>query len=257
MDTLFFIASKTLGWAVKPESWIVLGLAWAWIALLRKRTRRARRITGVTLLMTLAIAILPLNSLALRPLETAFPVNPPLVNIDGIIVLGGPEDISGTDAWNQVQLYGGAERLTASLMLARQFPDVPLVYSGGSGKLRDIGSDLQGQTVAERFYAEQGLDPDRLISDRASRNTAENATNTAALVNPAQRWVLVTSAFHMPRAMQSFTRAGFTDLVPYPVDYLSDPSGGSIGWNLAWNLDDLNTALKEYAGLLVYRLTGR
>ena len=109
------------------------------------------------------------------------------------------------------------------------------------------------------FFLAQGLAPERLLFERASRNTAENAALSLALVQPGEdeTWVLVTSAFHMPRSLASFEAAGWTGLVPYPVDYRSGGFGDGIGWDLARNLLTLNTAVREYIGLVAYRVTGR
>ena len=118
---------------------------------------------------------------------------------------------------------------------------------------------ISGATVAKQFFSEQGIPANRLILESKSRNTTENALLTYALLRPepGQTWVLVTSAFHMPRAMRSFQRAGWTGVIPYPVDYRSGRFADDISWNLAKNLETLNIAVKEYVGLLAYSLTGR
>lgn len=92
-----------------------------------------------------------------------------------------------------------------------------------------------------------------------SRNTAENARLSLSLATPApgETWVLVTSAFHMPRAMRSFEVAGWPVLVAWPVDYRTARFGDGIGWNLTYNLTVLDTAFRELVGQLAYRLTGR
>lgn len=107
-----------------------------------------------------------------------------------------------------------------------------------------------------------------MIEDQA-RNTAENASLTRALlaaqgadgaVDPDggdAPWILVTSAFHMPRAMASFKAAGWQDLTPWPTDFRGGVFRARIGWHPARNLDELNTAVKEWGGILAYRLTGR
>ena len=61
-------------------------------------------------------------------------------------------------------------------------------------------------------------------------------------------WILVTSAFHMPRALETFCAAGWRNLIPYPTDNHSGKIGDKIGGNLAENLDDLNTAVNEWIG---------
>ena len=254
MDTLIFIISKLVAAVIKVETWLVLGLALALLGLLKGRLMLARRLLGATLLITLVLAIFPLGSLLLQPLESRYPANPALTWVDGIVILGGGEDAAKSAFWGQVQLREGGERYTAALELARRYPAAQLVFTGGSGRLRDLGESMASEdSVAQAFFANQGLDEQRLRLEQRSRNTAENAALGLALAQPrpGQVWLLVTSAFHMPRAMHEFRKAGWQGLVPYPVDYRSGPFVDGIGWNLPGNLHVLNTALHERVGLLV------
>lgn len=258
MNTLFFAASKLIWPLIEPETWLILGLAFTWLALFRGRLISARIAATLTLASTLVMAVFPMGELLLRPLETKFPVNPPLDLVGGIIVLGGAEDAHKTAFWGQPQLNEAAERFTVALTLARRFPHVRVLFTGGSGDLRDLGgSDQPEATAAEQFFREQGLDPERLILERESRNTAENARLGLELARPCpcENWVLVTSAFHMPRAVRSFKSVGWQHIIPFPVDFRSGRFTDDIGWDLGRNLELLKVAVKEYVGLLVYRLT--
>jgi uncharacterized SAM-binding protein YcdF (DUF218 family) len=258
--SLFFIASKLVWAAIRPETWLVIGLAISLFLLIRGGRQGARRVLAVSLLSTLAIGIFPLGELLIRPLETQYPANPNLTKITGFIVLGGAEDAGRSAYWHQVQLNDAGERFTAALALARRLPNAQIVFTGGSGLLQDaLGGGTSGADVAKQFFLKQGIPASRLILERKSRNTAENARLTYALLQPepGQTWVLVTSAFHMPRAMRSFRRAGWAGIIPYPVDYRSGRFIDDIGWDLAKNLQTLNIAVKEYVGLLAYSLTGR
>ena len=145
--------------------------------------------------------------------------------------------------WGQMQLNEGGDRYAAGVALAQRFSDAQLLFTGGSGALRDLtGAAVSEASVAERFFLNQGIDRDRLLLEGLSRNTAENARLSLALANPTpdETWVLVTSAFHMPRAIQSFELAGWGDLVPWPVDYRTSKFTDDIGWDLTRNLEVLN-----------------
>src|SRR4029079_5186358 len=93
-----------------------------------------------------------------------------------------------------------------------------IVFAGGSGSL--FGNRPDEAQFASRLWQSLGIGASRIELENASRNTFENATMTKALVQPepGQRWLLVTSAFHMPRAVGCFRRAGFA-VEPYPVDW--------------------------------------
>jgi uncharacterized SAM-binding protein YcdF (DUF218 family) len=258
IDTGLFILGKFVALAIRPDIWLALGLVLTLWGVWRGRPRLARRAGSVTLAATLAFGILPLGDLMLRALETRHPVAPGLTRIDGIVVLGGGEDGERSALWGQVQLGEGAERLTEGLRLARLHPEAQLVFTGGSGALRDaFGGGQSGADVAHAFWTEQGALG--AIYERSSRNTAENARATAALIDPrpGETWVLVTSAFHMPRALQSFHAAGWPGMNPWPVDFRSRPLDRGIGWDLDGNLGRIRTALNEYLGLVGYRLAGR
>ena len=260
MDTVFFIASKLIGALLRPDTWIIIALAIVVLAIIMQRRRLAIWLGSLTLVALATLAILPLGSLLLQPIERSYPANPPLSQVDGIIVLGGGEDARASAYWGQMQFNEGGDRFAAGLSLARQFPDAQLLFTGGSGALRDVaGATVSEASIAGRFFLDQGIDPDRLLLEGRSRNTTENASLSLVLANPSpdETWVLVTSAFHMPRAVRSFEAAGWTGLVAWPVDYRTSRFIDGIGWDLTRNLQVLNTAIREQVGQLAHGLTGR
>jgi uncharacterized SAM-binding protein YcdF (DUF218 family) len=139
--------------------------------------------------------------------------------------------------------------------LARRFPEARIVFSGGSAEL--VPDGYTEGAAARRFFRAMGIEDARVTIEEASRNTAENARLSAALVGAraGERWLLVTSAFHMPRAMGSFRAAGWSPM-PWPTDYRTrGPEDRLPRPSLGLSLVDL--AAKEWVGLVAYRLTGR
>lgn len=268
METALFLLGKLVGLALRMETWLILLALVVVVAQARGRARAAMRASVALLALLIGLTVMPVGSLLLRPLEAAYPDNPPVTRVAGIIVLGGAEDVATSRHWGGVQLRGGGERLVAAAELARRFPGARLLLAGGGGTLRDVaGPGLSEAAIAADFLRRQGIAADRLILEARSRNTAENARlglaqitdqTTARIGGQADGvWLLVTSAHHMPRAMRSFTAAGWRDLVAYPVDFRSTPFAQGLGWALAENLDLLNIAIREWVGGLAYRLTGR
>jgi uncharacterized SAM-binding protein YcdF (DUF218 family) len=96
--------------------------------------------------------------------------------------------------------------------------------------------------------------------ERNSRNTYENAVFTKALAapKPGERWLLVTSAYHMPRSVGLFRKAGFA-VEPYPVDWRVGRGADIFAFtNIAGDgLGRTDTAMREWIGLVAYRLTGK
>jgi uncharacterized SAM-binding protein YcdF (DUF218 family) len=151
------------------------------------------------------------------------------------------------------------ERLTIAARLARDLPDAKIIHTGGQGTF------IQGQVTesegAGQLFRDFGIDADRIILEDASRNTWENAVFTKELVKPepGQRWLLVTSAYHMPRSMGVFEAAGWTGVTPYPVDYRTRGAvDRALGFNGASKgLRRFDIAFKEWVGMAVYWITGR
>ncbi len=258
MSNLFFIASKTIGMAARAETWLLVVLAFAFLALWRGRIGFAKSLIFIAFAATLALTIYPLGSALIAPLESQYPSQPAVDHVDFIIVLGGDEDLAPYRRWGGLQLNTAGERFVAGLALARRFPQAKLVYTGGTSGLGDNTGHDDPSAMMVQAWVDLGVAPERIVVESASRNTAENAAMTRDLVKPSAEGVrlLVTSAAHMPRAMRSFERAGWVGLVAWPVDYRSGRSPWVAEWALDAHLQDLNSALREYVGLLAYQLAG-
>jgi uncharacterized SAM-binding protein YcdF (DUF218 family) len=258
MDTLFFWLSKLIWLLISPDSLLIILILLSFALLMLRREQGAKKLLGVACAILLAIALFPIHSLLLHPLDTRFETNPELPpKLDGIIVLGGAEDPYQSSLWNQVELGAGAERFIAFLELARQHPEAQLVFSGGTGSLTKQA--YKGADVAEKLFRQQGLDLNRVVFERQSRNTYENALLTKHLIQPEpnEQWLLITTAWHMPRSVGVFCNEQWP-VIPYPVDHATSPGSQiSIGWALAEHLESLKVGLREWLGLLAYYVTGK
>ena len=258
METAFFWLSKIIWYAISPDTVLVLLVLASWILLVRRAIVWARRLLVITTIAMLVLACFPIGEWVLYPLESRFPANPRLPGgIDGIIVLGGAEDAARSFLWDQVEVNDAAERFLASITLLKRYPNAKIVFTSGSGNL--IDQRQKGADVARRLYLEQGIDATRIVFESNARNTAENALLSKALVSPAQgeTWVVITSAFHMPRSVGIFCKVGWP-VVGFPVDHRTlrgellriDP--GVMG-----NLTNLLTGVREWVGLLAYYTFGK
>jgi uncharacterized SAM-binding protein YcdF (DUF218 family) len=260
MDTLFFIFSKLVGFFLQTETWLVIVVALSLWAGISGRKHLSASLSAAVFLAVTLISIFPIGEVLLSPLENEYPAQNLPEYIDGIIVLGGAESPRRTLRWNQPQLNDASERLIVAASLAIAHPETRIVYASGSGRLLDtVAGRSPFPPIAVEVLSSLGVDPERIIWENQSRNTAENAhlSFEMAQPKPGETWVLVTSAFHMGRAMASFEAAGWRDVVHYPVDYRTGSFTGGIGWDFSSNLEDLNTAIKEWVGRLAYQLTGR
>ena len=255
---MFFVLSKILGLLIVPSNlFILIGIFG--IALLPTRYRAAgRRLLVTSVILIAAIAFLPIGPLLSQPLEDRFPPWAPAQGAPaGIIVLGGVIDPELSIARGQISLNESAERLTSAVKLARDYPNARIVFSGGNGEL--MGGSPEGKFAAD-FLESLGVPSDRIVVENQSRNTFENAVYTKRLVapKPGERWLLVTSAMHMPRAVGAFRQSGFP-IVPYPVDYqtIGRLTSLRIAIAAAGGIRLTDAAVHEWLGLCAYWVSGR
>ena len=203
----------------------------------------------------------PLGDLLIQPLERRFPradLERPGPPVTGILVLGGAEDNRAL-GWPQLaSLNEAAERYTEAVALARRLPAARVVFSGGSGAL--LSKELPEAETAMRLFIGLGIAEERITLESKSRDTCENAHYSARLLKPRpqERWLLVTSASHMPRAMGCFRRAQFA-VEPWPVDYRAPRGLRQVQWSqsISGGLSRIDGVAREYVGLLAYYLAGR
>jgi len=257
---MFFYVSKIVWFCLQPSSLLLILLVVGGALLFTRHQKAGRRLVVVAAALLLVGGLLPLSTWLILPLEDRFSrTELSGGDIDGIVVLGGPEDARVSTARHAHALNEAAERLTEVAALARRFPKARIVFTSGSIEVLSaptIGADAGGLVLEDLGISGR----DRLILERRSRNTWQNAVYTKELVSPkpGERWLLVTSAAHMPRAMGVFRRAGFP-VEPWPVDYRT-----AGPWDLvrlfdapAEGLKRLDQVTREWVGLVAYWLTGR
>jgi uncharacterized SAM-binding protein YcdF (DUF218 family) len=255
---MYFLLSKILWLIIAPSSFLVICLCLAFLLALFGRLRAASFIGGAAAVLLAILSFSPMSERLAFSLENRFPAyredgRP----INGVIVLGGGLNLASSAAQGRLVLGAAGDRLVAMADLARRYPEAKIVFTGGSGYL--VGSSGSEADLIEQHLTTLGVTPNRILFERASRNTYENAVMTKALVQPApgEHWLLVTSALHMPRAMGLFRAAGF-ELEAYPVDWRTAPDfGGMLGDDPASaRLRLFDFAIREWIGLFAARLIG-
>ncbi len=256
---MFFYASKIFWLIFAPSNLVAILLVVGAVAMLLGYIRAARRLLIPAAIIYAVCGVLPLGLLLSRPLDDRFPI-PDLGNVKptGIIVLGGGVDEVLSAARGTAELSDSGTRMTGAVALALRFPEAKVVFTGGSASMRD--SQTTESETARRLFLSLGLLESRLVFEDKSRNTAENAAYTKVLVDPkpGDTWILVTSAFHMPRSVGIFRKAGFP-VIPYPTDYTSFGNARDFRPSIyAWKgMQESDRALREWVGLLAYYLTGK
>ena len=254
-----FWLSKIFWWFLAPANAMVLLVLLAFVLLLFRRRRLGLTALGLVAAFGLMLLFLPVRGWILEPLEDRFPPPSPsqLAHVDGIIVLGGSINAELSGKRGRPVVTRSVDRLIAGADLARRFPDAKLVFTGGSSALLD--TEPREADIAREVFAELGLASDRVIYERESRNTWENAVFSQKLVEPkpGEVWLLVTSAYHMPRSVGIFRKIGW-QVVPYPVDYSVPPAGQlEPSLEVLDELEGVHWGLREWVGLVAYHLLGR
>lgn len=251
-----FAVFKVIEMLLSPLELALLALMLATVLLWLGRVRATRRILSATVILLVLLAVLPWNDWLLRPLENRFPEPTPLpATVDGIIVLGGSIDPVRSQERGRPIIFDAPERLTALVELSRRYPEARVIFTGGSGYV--TRQDVREAHYTAVLLTALGVPEGRVLYEDQSRNTRENADFSKTLVVPkaGEIWLLVTSAWHMPRSVGTFRAAGWP-VIPYPVDYQSGANPN--GWRglLGRNATTLRKAAHEWIGLVYYRLRG-
>ncbi len=258
---MFFVTSKIVGFFFLVPSNFMVGLGLVGLALLTLGYVRAgRRMLVASIVLIVAIGILPIGSGLALPLEVRFPRWDATGQAPaGIVVLGGDvikSEISASRG--EITLGSEAERIIAAAELALRYPDARIVFTGGDASLI-TGKPIEADFVVP-LLEQLGVARDRVIVERNSRNTAENAAFTKQLIMPktGQHWLLVTSAMHMPRAVGAFQKAGFfVDAYPVGYETIGTKDLWTLSSTLIGSISKTDLAVHEWSGLLVYWITGR
>jgi uncharacterized SAM-binding protein YcdF (DUF218 family) len=257
---VFFALSKTIGVMLLPTNFLI-GLGLLGAVLLAARWARLGRRLLVTSVALLAICgFSPLGNWLLYPLESRFPVWDATRGApDGIVVLGGPIDPELSLAHDTAVFRGSVDRMIATAALALRYPKARIVYSGGNANLV-FDAAAKETDYARAVFENLGVSGERLMMEGRSRNTQENAEFSKALASPkaGERWLLVTSAYHMPRSVGAFRKAGFA-VEPYPVDWRVGGRWDLVAFSIysIEGLGRVEVALREWMGLIAYRISGK
>ena len=256
---MFYLTAKVFLFLFTPSNLIALSfLASALMLALGVWPRSARRLLGAGALGLIICGFSPLGAWLSLPLEERFPRPPPPPDVAGIILLGGYEDTPIATARATITVNEAADRLLETVRLAKRYPKARIVITGAWATI--LPNALDSTAPIAKFMQEIAIAPARIVAENKSRNTYQNARFAKQKLKPtaSETYLLVTSAYHMPRAMGAFRAQGFS-IVAWPTDYRS------TGWSDAampfrsflQGLERTDLAIKEWIGLLAYRMTGR
>ena len=256
---MFFYLAKIFWFFIQPSGLLLVLVIGATVLAWSGRYRACRWLLVAIATLVLVGGLLPMSNWLMLPLEGRFPRATLGREVGGIIVLGGAEEARVWRGRRVHALNEAAERFTEGVALARRFPKAKVAFTGAASEILSGSNDAAD--AAREVFLDLGLpDPDRVVFETKARDTWENAVNLKADLQPRSEelWLLVTSAWHMPRAIGAFRQAGFA-VEPWPVDYRTAGMWDAVRPfdAPADGLKRLDTAMREWIGLVSYRLTGR
>lgn len=202
----------------------------------------------------IVINVTPLGPWMIMELENRFPRPETLpADVDGIILLGGSFSLAETKERGEPVFNMVGTRIYQFMELARKLPQAKLITTGNT---------LESEWT-EKMLLDTGFARDRLIIDSDARRTEDHATFVKKLVEPLWgdkgKYLLVTSAFHMPRAVGVFRESGL-NIIPYCVDYHAPGKMSTLFWlsSVLQRLTPMSfkQAVIEWAGLVTYYAKG-
>lgn len=257
---------KVAKYAVYPYTWLIvligLILLFTWLPASPRVTRWLRRLSLTTLLLTVILGTPIIGNNAVGILEAWYPPQDPssLGKVDAIVVLGGGVAPKGKLRPATELTQVSKERVLCGVELFTQGLAPTLIMSGGDARVFGVGP-LEAE-IMKQFAVRLGVPAPAIVTETLSRTTYENAVEVRRLIPPTASVLLVTSAYHMPRAQYLFAQQKIHS-TPYPCGYLSR-NGPGVEWN--WNPFSLiptagaflqnSLAVSELIGLLVYSLGG-
>lgn len=256
---MFFLLAKIFWFLIQPVNLAIIlglfGLLLRWVG----RSRSGTMVAAFALIFLAVCTWTNLGAVLIQPLEERHKrPSPPPAQVAGIVVLGGGFEGGINKVRGGYDLNSGGDRFVEAAVLAHRYPEARIVITGGSGALMLDG--VGDAETAPRMLEGLGVARDRLILENESRDTYENAVFTRRMVEPkpGETWLLVTSAFHMPRSLGLFRKAGFV-VTPWPTDYRTTGQErfGLMQDNPVDSLQNATLAVREWIGLVAYRLTGR
>ena len=178
-------------------------------------------------------------------------------HVDGILILGGATEPFLSKEFDQINFTSSAERLVESVTLIKKYKNAKIIFSSGSGSI--TYPKLGHAEVAKKFFVKMGLDTNRIFFENKSRNTYENILFSKHIANPIknEKWLLVTSARHMNRAIFIGQKVDWA-LIPYAVDFnVPKKIKFKLSFNILSNLNFMQKASHEWVGLIAYYIMGR
>lgn len=207
-------------WIFDIDSWLVIPFILGAVLLWTRYWKGGRLLIALSGFLVFLVCVSPFPDLFLTYLENRFehPASLP-DDVTGFIVIGFGIDRRITNDRNLITFNKAAQREISLVELYKKYPNKKFVHTAGGEKDTSMKSVVD---IMKALFTKLTLEePKNILFEDESLDTRGNAKYTYRLVKPKpdEKWVLVTSALNMPRAMGTFKKVGWQNLIPYPVGY--------------------------------------
>ncbi|MGP8217188.1 MAG: YdcF family protein [Bacteroidia bacterium] len=251
---MFFVLSKILYFLITPTVWIFI-LLLAGLLVKRQPLKKRLFITAAVVFYFFSNDFI-LNEFMIKWEVPAIADSAINGKYDVAIVLGGYTEYD--NELHRVQFSHGADRLLHALRLYKRGYVRKLLLDGGSGSL--IGTNVEAPKL-RKYLLDIGIPDSDIVIEQRSRNTHENAVFAKPLLDslaPHGKYLLITSGYHMRRAIGCFNKAGVHTLA-YTTDRIAGPMKFELDYFLVPDVgafDSWETLLHEWIGYLSYKIAG-
>lgn len=251
-----FLIGKLFLLFLKPLTWIVF------LFLIGLITKNPRRKKGLFIAGFIALIFFS-NPFVFRLVAKSYEVKPVILqagqNYEAGILLGG--FVSYNIKEKQAVFNPASDRFIQTALLYKKGHIQNIIVAAGNGYIAK--HDFKGAEYAKDRLVELGIPAAVIYTDPLSRNTYENAVNTKKIVDSLHLpgpFLLISSAIHLPRAEKLFRKQGLS-VQSYPCDFITLNVANNF-WDdyllpSANTLSDWDSLLKEWAGILVYKIKGK
>jgi uncharacterized SAM-binding protein YcdF (DUF218 family) len=240
---------------IGAATWPLWLLLLGWLAVSLRHPRLGGGLKWVGIGLFCAIASTPLSCWLIQSLEACYPPQTiASLKVDTIVMLAGAEQLPASMHTGRPEYSEAGERIMAAAAVQKQFPQARLLLVGGV-KLPGGREDI---SYARETLIALGVPASSIELLSGTRTTFENAQAVAGRLNARAHLLLITSAFHMPRAMLCFERFGLKP-VAYPVDSRLPGKRTFVqrfSPNLIGNFKRFDDAMHEWVGLVAYKWLG-
>jgi uncharacterized SAM-binding protein YcdF (DUF218 family) len=253
---MFFYLSKLLGFIISPLIWVFILIIYSFRTKIESRAKKARIASVIVLYICCNSFIVDECFRQWEPVTPDYDLM--TTHYDGAIILGG---IGSVDQRLQKINFGGSsDRLFQIIPLYYSGRIKKFIFTGGSGSI-EFPENKEGLYV-KKYLRSINIPDSALVIESESKNTYENAIFTKKLMdslNMKGNYLLVTSAYHMPRSIAVFKKAGFTNITPYIANKVSGIRRYSFDHLFIPNSDALSSLqalIHEWIGFIVYKIKG-